>query len=440
MRVVVVGAGLAGLSAAESLARGGADVVLLEATDRVGGRVRTVTLGDHVVETGAEWVDSTHWRMHELMTRYGVEREGEGMVWSTIRRWLFWDGIRYAGEHIADVDPGAIEELGRFDEMIDATGDAMPDPSRPSTHPEAGRLDALSLADAIDEAALGPVAQLFARRNSQGEFAAEPSDVSLLFVAQQRAQARAELARLGVEFRAHRVVGGLSRIVDGLWRDVSRKIDARTGAPIVWIDQTVESVRVGTADGSVVEADHLVLAMPLGPLRTVEFRTPLPSDLHRAVNGLGWGHITKTAVRFAHREWLRGYGTTDSVSQRLYEPTIDQSGEPGVLMSYCGGDGGLDLASRAEDERIATITADMRRVHGITADAIGAVSQAWPNSEFAQGAYSVYRPGEVLGYWDVLRAPWGRVHLAGEHVATCTGYMEGAVESGRTVAARILAD
>ncbi|MBU3717842.1 MAG: FAD-dependent oxidoreductase [Actinobacteria bacterium] len=440
MRVVVVGAGLAGLSAAESLARGGADVVLLEATDRVGGRVRTVTLGDHVVETGAEWVDSTHWRMHELMTRYGVEREGEGMVWSTIRRWLFWDGIRYAGEHIADVDPGAIEELGRFDEMIDATGDAMPDPSRPSTHPEAGRLDALSLADAIDEAALGPVAQLFARRNSQGEFAAEPSDVSLLFVAQQRAQERAELERLGVEFRAHRVVGGLSRIVDGLWRDVSRKIDTRTGAPIVWIDQSVDSVRVGTADGSVVEADHLVLAMPLGPLRTVEFRTPLPSDLHRAVNGLRWGHITKTAVRFAHREWLRGYGTTDSVSQRLYEPTIDQSGEPGVLMSYCGGDGGLDLASRAEDERIATITADMRRVHGITADAIGAVSQAWPNSEFAQGAYSVYRPGEVLRYWDVLRAPWGRVHLAGEHVATCTGYMEGAVESGRTVAARILAD
>jgi monoamine oxidase len=52
----------------------------------------------------------------------------------------------------------------------------------------------------------------------------------------------------------------------------------------------------------------------------------------------------------------------------------------------------------------------------------------------------VYRPGEVLRYWDVLRAPWGRVHLAGEHVATCTGYMEGAVESGRTVAARILAD
>jgi monoamine oxidase len=128
------------------------------------------------------------------------------------------------------------------------------------------------------------------------------------------------------------------------------------------------------------------------------------------------------------------------VSQRLYEPTIDQAGEPGVLMAYCGGDGGLELAARSEDERIATIAADMRTVHGITADAIGAVSQAWPNVPFARGAYSVYRPGEVLRYWDVLRAPWGRVHLAGEHVATCTGYMEGAVESGRTVAARILAD
>jgi len=440
MRVVVVGAGLAGLSAAESLARGGADVVLLEATDRVGGRVRTVTLGDHVVETGAEWVDSTHWRMHELMARYGVEREGEGMVWSTIRRWLFWDGVRYAGEHIADVDPGAIDELGRFDEMVDATGDAMTDPSRPSTHPDAARLDSHSLADVMDELELGAVARLFARRNSQGEFAAEPHDVSLLFVAQQRAQERFELERMGVEFRAHRVAGGLSTIVEGLRRDVVESVDVRTGAPIVWIDQSVDSVRVGTVDGSVVEAEHLVLAVPLGPLRTVDFRTPLPDDLHRAVHGLGWGHITKTAVRFARREWLRGYGTTDSVSQRLYEPTIDQAGETGVLMSYCGGDGGLELASRPEAERIATITADMRRVHGITADAIGALSQAWPEAPFARGAYSVYRPGEMLQYWDVLRAPWGRVHLAGEHVATCTGYMEGAVESGRTVAARILAD
>jgi len=440
MRVVVVGAGLAGLSAAESFARGGVDVVLLEASARVGGRVRTVALGEQIVETGAEWVDSLHWRMHELMERYGVEREGEGMVWSTIRRWLYWDGVRYDGQQIGDIDPRAVVELDRYDEMVDAAGEAMSDPSRPSTHPEAGRLDALSLADAMDESDLGAVARLFAQRNSQGEFAAEPHDVSLLFVAQQRAQERAELERLGVEFRAHRVVGGLSRIVDGLWRDVSRKIDARTGAPIVWIDQSADSVRVGTADGSVVEADHLVLAVPLGPLRTVDFRTPLPDDLHRAVHGLGWGQITKTAVRFAHREWLRGYGTTDSVSQRLYEPTIDQSGEPGVLMSYCGGDGGLELASLAENERVTMITADMRRVHGITADAIGAVSQAWPNSEFARGAYSVYRPGEVLRYWDVLRAPWGRVHLAGEHVATCTGYMEGAVESGRAVAARILAD
>jgi monoamine oxidase len=440
MRVAVVGAGLAGLSAAESLAAGGVDVVLLEATDRIGGRVRTVSLGDQVVETGAEWVDSTHWRMHELMARYGVEREGEGMVWSTIRRWLFWNGVRYAGERIGEIDPRAVDELDRYDEFVDATGDALPDPSRPSTHPDAARLDSLSLADAMTQLDLGAVARLFARRNSQGEFAAEPHEVSLLFVAQQRAQERVELERMGVEFRAHRVVGGLSRVVDGLRRDVSAKAEVRTGSPIVSIDQSDRSVRVVVADGSTVAADHLVLAVPLGPLRSVEFGTPMSDELRRAVHGLGWGHITKTAVRFAHREWLPGYGTTDSVSQRLYEPTIDQAGEPGVLMAYCGGDGGLELAARSEDERIATIAADMRTVHGITTDAIGAESQAWPDVPFARGAYSVYRPGEVLRYWDVLRAPWGRVHLAGEHVATCTGYMEGAVESGRTVAARILGD
>ena len=108
-------------------------------------------------------------------------------------------------------------------------------------------------------------------------------------------------------------------------------------------------------------------------------------------------------------------------------------------MSYCGGDGGRQLGEVSEDERIGLIEADMRRVHGIEASKIGAFSRCWSVEPHFGGAYAVYEPGQVTAYWDVLRRPFGRIHLAGEHVATCAGYMEGAVESGRTVAERITA-
>ena len=80
----------------------------------------------------------------------------------------------------------------------------------------------------------------------------------------------------------------------------------------------------------------------------------------------------------------------------------------------------------------------MDGLHGLGAAPVAGVSRAWSAVEGFEGAYAVYRPGEVTAYWDVLRQPWESVHLAGEHVATCTGYMEGALESGDTVAARLL--
>jgi monoamine oxidase len=193
------------------------------------------------------------------------------------------------------------------------------------------------------------------------------------------------------------------------------------------------------ADGPFeVIADQVVLACSLVPLRNVEFRSEIPAALREAMWGLGYGTITKTAVQFAQREWDTGYGSTDSLSQRLYDPSVDQDGDSGIVMAYCGGDGGRQLALKSETERIESITQDMRTVHQMASVSTGAFSRAWSIEPNYGGSYATYEPGQVTKYWDVLRQPWGRVHLAGEHVAACTGYMEGAVESGRDVADRIL--
>ena len=225
MRCVVVGAGLAGLSAAESLLAGGAEVTLIEAEQRFGGRTRTIHdsyVGGQYAESGAEWVDSIHWRMLDLMKRFGIETLGERMAWTTIRRWVYWNGLRHSGGDIEKLEANVFAAIERYEEVCEAPAATMDDPSRPQLHSDAEFLDSRSLADLIRECDLGPVGQLFARRSSQGEFASEPDKVSALFVAQQRAFENVEVQRQGIEMLSHRVSGGVSQIAQALGRDLSQ--------------------------------------------------------------------------------------------------------------------------------------------------------------------------------------------------------------------------
>ena len=163
-----------------------------------------------------------------------------------------------------------------------------------------------------------------------------------------------------------------------------------------------------------------------------------PSLLQRAIDELGYGTVTKTAIQFAERQWPSGYATTEGVSQRIYEPTVDQPGAAGVLMSYAGGDGGRALGEHVRGgahERDRIRHARRARNHG-GIDAAGSRGPGRREPRYG-GSYAVYRPGQVTAFWEVLRRPCGRVWLCGEHVATWTGYLEGAVESGERVADEI---
>jgi monoamine oxidase len=351
--------------------------------------------------------------------------------------------VRHTGGDIDKLEPHVVEAIELYDNLCEAAVATMSDPSQPQLHPDAALLDSRSLADLIRESDLGPVGRLFARRNAQGEFASEPDKVSALFVAQQRAFEKSEVQRQGIGNLSSRVKGGVSQIAEALGRDLSQhpRLTLKLGCALTSVEQTSDGVVVGCSNSEgkfELAASHLVLACSLVPLRNVEFRSEIPAVLREAMWGLGYGAITKTAVQFSQRQWDSGYGTTDSLAQRLYDPSVDQDGESGIVMAYCGGDGGRELATQSEAERIDAMTTDMRNIHGITAPSTGAFSRAWSIEPNFGGAYATYEPGQVTRFWDVLRQPWGRVHLAGEHVATCTGYMEGAVESGRDVADRIL--
>lgn len=437
MRVVVVGAGFAGLRAAEYLTAAGAEVVVLEGGHRPGGRVRTVAgpfQAGQYSESGAEWVDTSHRRVYELMHRFGLRTLGAGEQWTVIRRWLHRDGRLWNRDDLQGMEPLLFDQLDEFDRIVaDAAAD-LADPSRPDLHPRAAALDSQSLAHAAAEAGLGEIGALLKRRDSQGEFAAEPSQVSLLFVAQQRAYQRD--AEAGSDVSAHRVAGGFSQIAEGMAAALGPVVCF--GEAVVAFDHSDQGVIVHTLRRT-LQADHLVLACSLVPVRRMAITPALPPALSSALHGLGYGTITKTSVQWPSRRWPPGYATTAGRAQRVYEPTMDQPGEAGILMAYCGGDGGHQWAMLPEADRLAVAAAEMASMHGFTMEPLGGYSRAWGAESRYGGSYAVYEPGQVTAYWQTLREPWGRVHLAGEHVATCTGYMEGALESAETVAARICA-
>ena len=436
MRVVVVGAGLAGLRATERLLGAGCSVSLIEAGNRIGGRVRTVREpfdGGQYAESGAEWVDDVHVRMLAALDQYGIRRLGPGERWTTIRRWIHRNGELLGPDAVFGAEPTVYDELAEFEGIVESAAAGIDNPAHPDLHPEATRLDAQSLADVADRANLGELARLFKRRDAQGEFASEPTAVSLLFVAQQRAYQRDESEN--GEVLSHRVEGGFSRLAAAIGDGLASMISL--GEQVLSVEQTADEVLVRTSR-RVLVADHVVLACSLVPLRQVSFLPLMPPPLAAAVHELGYGTVTKTSVQWPTRNWPKGYTTSDGPAQRVYEPTVDQPGQHGILMSYCGGDGGHQWARMPEPERIALAASEMRAMHRLADGPMNGFSRAWSIEARYGGAYAVYEPGQVTAHWNVLRQAWGRVHLAGEHVATCTGYMEGALESGETVAARIL--
>jgi monoamine oxidase len=355
--------------------------------------------------------------------------QGEGQQWTTIRRWLHRDGRLQSP---ADLGDEVERQLSAFEAIVHDASTLVDDPANPQRSPSAAELDRMSLATVADRAGLGALARLFRRRDSQGEFAAEPTDVSLLFVAQQRALSTASGAAEVI--RSHRVAGGLDTLVQRMGAEIADSISMNES--LLDVRDERDSVAVTTSRRT-VHADHVVLACSLAPLRTVRFDPPLPDLLGRAVHELGYGTVTKTAIQFAERQWPNGYATTESVSQRIYEPTVDQAGDAGVLMSYAGGEGGRSLAMRPESERMSIIESDLRQVHEITARSTGGFSRAWSAEPRYGGSYAVYRPGQITAFWELLRRRCGRIWFCGEHAATWTGYLEGAVESGERVAGDI---
>jgi monoamine oxidase len=453
--VVVVGAGLAGLTAARRLVAAGHSVAVLEARDRVGGRTLNHDLGGgKVAEAGGEFVGPTQTRIAALADEVGV---GTFDAYDSGND-VYVNGLihlRYSDTGLlgtAPPDPLLLVDIITLSQQIDQLAATFP-VAAPWTAPNAARYDSETLETWVRANSLngdGIVALL--RPFTEALVGAEPGDVSFLFVLAYVAAA-GDATHPGTFERLFNVRGGAqqSRLIGGS-QIVAQKVAADLGArvhlstPVRTISQTPTGVTVA-GDAMTVSARHVVVAVPPALAARIDYAPVLPAARDLLTQRLAMGALMKVEAVYPTPFWraakLTGQFLTVGGPVGYSFDNSPPDGTPGVLAGFVGGTQNQIWGPKPLAERRAAVLAQYARVFGddrfLTPSEY--FEMDWTQEPWSRGGpTAVAGPGTLTSYGPALRAPVGRIHWAGTETSDYwPGYMDGAVRSGERVAAEVAA-
>jgi putrescine oxidase len=446
--VVIVGAGAAGLTAATELVRAGRDVVVLEARDRVGGRLHTDVIDGAMLEVGGQWVSPDQDALIETLDELGLEtyprfREG-------VNIYIGPDGTvkKFEGD-IFPVPPATEQEILTLIEKLDALV-AEIDPEQPWSHPRAKELDEISFAHWLetqtdDEEARENIGMFIA-----GAMLTKPAHAFSALQALLMAASAGSFSNLvDADFILdRRVVGGLQLVPIGLAERLGDRV--RLNQPVRTIRWQADAAPgqaavVAVTDELEVHAREIVLAVPPILVNRISYEPPLPRRQHQLHQHLSMGFVIKVHAVYETPFWReQGLSGTAFSPWELVHEAYDNSnhGDPrGTLVAFVADEAADGVFELSADERKARILESMSHYYGEQAkNPVVYYESDWGSEEWTRGAYAAsFDMGGLARYGADLRTPVGPIRFACSDMAG-KGYqhVDGAIRMGRLVASQIL--
>jgi monoamine oxidase len=439
----VLGAGLAGLSAAYELAGAGHEVTLLEARARAGGRVYTLRepFSDGLyADVGATRISDVNDWVLKYVERFGLSLEPfktSGMS----------DVYHVRGERLLVREDSSVswplaltpEErqmglAGMRAKYITPVLDEVGDAGAPEAPPERlRRFDDVAYYDFVRGRGASSAAAELLMLGSTGN---EQKDTSALLRLRNYAW-RARTRRWST------LRGGNDRLPNAFAAALSHRI--YYGTPVVRIDHSPTGVRVTALRGGVpvvFEGHYAVATIPFSVLRDIDVRPAFSEPVRQAVRSLDYGVATKVCVQTRSRFWvgegLSGFGVTDREIQEVWNLSTAQAGARGLLVAYMTGPNAVRAAGRPRTECVNWAAAEIDKLFpGTLRELEGGAMQAWGADPWSRGVSPRFRPGQLIDMHALLRRPEGRIRFAGDHASAWPGWMQGALESGNHAARAI---
>ncbi|MBD2450765.1 FAD-dependent oxidoreductase [Nostoc sp. FACHB-152] len=412
-RVIVVGAGLAGLAAAYELTRAGFDVQVFEARERVGGRVHTAFLdAGQYGELGAEFVDDDHTALLSYAAQFNLSLEPAFKFPDDLRSYI--DGHFSSQKTLSSQQKTALNNAyQQLDQLLEQRAD--PDQT---------------LAQWLAAHSIDPFACKLIRQQSYGLYAADPEAIGVGFFAYSGTSGN----------RSLRIRGGNTQLTSAFARFLGDRI--QTNTPVVRIGEQEQAVAasVKTPQGQIeVLSDWIVVTVPWSVLRHISIEVGLTQAQREAISHLPYGVSVKTLLQYSHRFWQPssfGLVVTDKPYQTVWESSSTGLGEAGILACTSSGTPSRNVVGCVELAQ-QTVSA----LYPNAPQAIATATHDWSTDPWAGGSYCYFAPGDLKTWRSELSYCAGQVIFAGEHTAPLEycGYMEGAIRSGQRAAEQILA-
>jgi len=443
--VCVVGAGFAGLAAASRLQQAGRSVAVLEARDRVGGKVYTQVLPDGTpINCGGTWIGAGHDRMHALVKDLGVE---------TYRQYVQGDNLmlldgkvhRYSGG-FPRINPLALLDVGMAMKMLGSMASHVP-LDAPWEAEKAHEWDAQTIGAWIDSRwhATTNTAQKMLRTIFTELFMSDPAEVSLLHALQLVHALKSLEWVTGAVGGAQQdlVVGGMQGVADRMAARLPGAVHLKT--PVRGIAQSADGIEVA-ANRVAITARRAIVTLPLILAGRLQYDPPLPILRSQLMDRAPQGQGIKWHAVYPEPFWRAdGFTGQGADMDETPEGSIDctpREGKPGIMMAFAFGPGARKMATLSAAERRQVCLKGLVKRFGPQAAApIHFAEIDWAAEEWSRGdMFAHYAPGVLTGFGRALRQPCGRIHWAGTETAThWSGSIEGAVRSGERAADEILA-